>query len=245
MDMRGVASLVNRVLGRWGFKITHTGRATGTHLHSALFQDRRVTDLDQLVARARSIPGMLSEESGKFLYALCYAQQLEGDVVEVGSWQGYSTSFLARAVADSGKGRMYAVDHFRGNVGKEKQYVVGEPDLSDLRQKFEDNMLRMGLGETVRLLPMSNREAADHLRREAVHIRFLFIDGDHSREGVQRDVDFFFPLLMKGSIVVFDDCSPSAPGVIEVVDGLLRRKLFDKAFAYSNALVAIVGERGS
>lgn len=239
--MRGVASLVNRALGVVGLKIMRVSRPTETGPHSALFRNRPVTDLDGLVARARGIPGMLSEESGRFLYGLCYAQQLEGDVVEVGSWQGYSTSFLARAVADSGRGRMYAVDHFGGNVGKERLYVVDKPDLSDLRLKFEGNMQQLGLGETVRLLPMPNYEAADHLRREAARIRFLFIDGDHSKEGVQRDVDLFFPFLMSGSIVVFDDCSPSAPGVIEVIDELFRRKVFDKAFVHSNALLATVG----
>jgi predicted O-methyltransferase YrrM len=243
--MRGVASLVNRVLGAVGLKIMRVSRATQTGPHSALFRNRAVTDLDELVARARSIPGMLSEESGRLLYGLCYAQQLEGDVVEVGSWQGYSTSFLARAVADSGKGRMYAIDHFRGNVGKERLYVIDRPDLSDLRRKFEDNMRRLGLDETVRLLPMPNHEAADQLRREAARIRFLFIDGDHSKEGVQRDVDLFFPFLMSGSIVVFDDCSPSAPGIIEVVDELFRKKVIDKAFVHSNALLAIVGAGGA
>jgi hypothetical protein len=57
---------------------------------------------------------------------------------------------------------------------------------------------------------------------------------------VRRDVELFFPFLMKGSIVVFDDCSPSAPGVIEVIDDLLRDGIIKQAFAYANTLVAVV-----
>jgi predicted O-methyltransferase YrrM len=238
--MSAVTDWVNRALGMWGLRITRSRRVAAGSTYSALFRSQSVPDLEGLAALANTIPGMLSEESGKFLFALCYAQQLEGDVVEVGSWQGYSTSFLARAVSESGNGRLYAIDHFRGNAGKEDFYAVGKPDLSDLQQKFTDNMQRIGLAKTVRLLAMSNREAAERLRSEGARVRFLFIDGDHSREGVQRDVDLFFPFLMKGSIVVFDDCSPSAPGVIEAIEEMFRRKAFGKAFAYSNSLVAVI-----
>lgn len=238
--MRMFTNLANRALRSCGLKITrsHHGKADGPY--STLFRNRHVTELERLAAIGETIPGMLSEESGKFLYALCYMQQLEGDVVEIGSWQGYSTSFLARAVLDSGNGRMFAIDHFRGNVGKESFYVAEKPDLSDLRQKFQENMLRLGLADVVSMLAMPNREAAEQLRQNAVRIRFLFIDGDHTREGVRRDVELFFPFLMKGSIVVFDDCSPSAPGVIEVIDELLRDGIIRRAFAYANTLVAVV-----
>ena len=183
---------------------------------------------------------MLTEEAGKCLFTLCYTQQLQGDVVEIGSWQGYSTSFLARAVAESGNGRMYAIDHFKGNAGKEDFYAVEKSDLSDLQEKFRSNMQRLNLAQTVSLLPMHNRAAAEQLRRETVRVRFLFIDGDHSREGVQRDVDLFFPFLMKGSIVVFDDCSPCAPGVIEVIDRLLQGNGCERAFTFSNTAVVVI-----
>lgn len=237
---RTLATFVNRTLGFFGLKLSRIAPADGAEMYSVLFHKRRVTRLDGLAFSARGIPGMLSEESGKFLFALCYTQQLEGDVVEIGSWQGYSTSYLARAVAESGRGRMYAIDHFGGNVGKQALYRVKEPDLSDLERNFRNNMSRLGLDSVVRVLPVSSEEAAAQLRRESVRIRFLFIDGDHSRQGVQRDVDLFFPLLRTGAIVVFDDCSPSAPGVIDVIDDLLGRNVFDRAFAYPNSFVATV-----
>jgi len=183
---------------------------------------------------------MLTEEAGKCLFTLCYTQQLQGDVVEIGSWQGYSTSFLARAVAESGNGRMYAIDHFKGNAGKKNFYAVEKPDLSDLQEKFVENMQYLHLAQTVSLLPMPNQQAADQLSRNAVRVRFLFIDGDHSREGVRRDVDLFFPFLMKGSIVVFDDCSQSAPGVIEVIDRLLKDNGCERIFTFSNTAVVVI-----
>jgi hypothetical protein len=98
-------------------------------------------------------------------------------------------------------------------------------------------MARLGIDQTVTVLAMPNSNAAAHLQKEGVKIRFLFIDGDHTREGVRTDVELFFPMLMQGSIVVFDDCSPSAPGVIETVDELLQKGICRRAFAYANTVV--------
>ena len=43
-----------------------------------------------------------------------------------------------------------------------------------------------------------------------IKIRFLFIDGDHSKKGVESDISLFFLKCVPGSIIVFDDfsCSP-------------------------------------
>ena len=178
---------------------------------------------------------MLSSESGKFLYALCYMQQITGDVVEVGSWQGYSTSFLASAVRDSENGRLYAIDHFHGNVGKEDRYRVGADDLSDLRANFERNMRQLGLWDNLTLLDMPNEAAVTRLPGR--NVRFLFIDGDHTREGVTKDIELFFPLLLPGAIAVFDDFAARFPGVVEASDELLDRTPVRRVFSYSNTLV--------
>jgi predicted O-methyltransferase YrrM len=156
-------------------------------------------------------------------------------VVEVGSWQGYSTSFLASAVRDSRNGAMYAIDHFRGNVGKEDRYRVGSEDLSDLRANFERNMERLGLRERIELLDMPNDEAVKRLAGRK--IRFLFVDGDHSREGVEKDIRLFLPLLLSGAIVVFDDFAARFPGVAEATDERLERTPARRAFSYRNTLV--------
>ena len=196
---------------------------------------RALTSVDELVNRAASIPRMLSSESGKFLYALCYMQHIAGDVVEVGSWQGYSTSFLASAVRDSGNGMLYAIDHFRGNVGKEDRYRVGADDLSDLRDNFERNMRQLGLWDSLTLFDMPNQTAATRLTGR--NVRFLFIDGDHTREGVTKDIELFLPLLLPGAIVVFDDFAARFPGVVEATDELLDRIPVRRVFSYSNTLV--------
>jgi predicted O-methyltransferase YrrM len=178
---------------------------------------------------------MITSESGRHLFSLCYFQVETGDVVEVGSWQGRSSSYLARAVQLSGNGRFYAVDHFRGNVGKEHCYRVNNHDLSDLKDNFLRNIDAIGLKNHVTLLDVPNADAAGTLSDASV--RFLFIDGDHTENGVDRDIGLFFPKLINGAIVVFDDFSNSFPGVVKCIKTLLNKSDHSRVMAYENTIV--------
>ena len=82
---------------------------------------------------------------------------------------------------------------------------------------------------------MVNTKAAEHM--DGKTIRFLFIDGDHTKNGVQKDIELFFPLLTKGSIVVFDDYFEGFPGLIAAVDDMLLNYNFTRIFSYKNTLV--------
>ena len=39
-------------------------------------------------------------------------------------------------------------------------------------------------------------------------VDFLFIDGDHSHEGVKKDFEMYSPLVRKGGIIAFHDIVP-------------------------------------
>jgi predicted O-methyltransferase YrrM len=135
----------------------------------------------------------------------------------------------------SKNGSFYAIDHFHGNIGKEQHYVVGKKDLSDLEDNFLRNMEKVGLSTVVTLLNMPNHEAVK--RMNGKNIRFLFIDGDHTEAGVKKDIELFFPLLVDGAIVVFDDFTFGFPGVIKAVDYLLKEKKLSRYMMYENQFV--------
>jgi len=42
-------------------------------------------------------------------------------------------------------------------------------------------------------------------------VDFLFIDGDHSYEGVKKDFEMYSPLVKKGGIIAFHDIVPHPP----------------------------------
>jgi len=233
-------SIILRLFNKLGYEISKNYSFNGSYSPYSKIEMKsgEIIDLEALAQISTSIPGMISPKSGQFLYTMCYMQQLKGDVVEIGSWQGRSTSFLARAVSNSQNGTFYAVDHFKGNVGKEKFYVVGNKDLSDLEDNFLSNMKSIGLSNSIRLLNMPNEQAEQEL--EDINIRFLFIDGDHTKNGVEKDIELFFPKLMPGSIVVFDDFSNGFPGLVEAVDTLIAERKFSRIMSYSNTLVLMI-----
>ena len=233
-------AIISKLFNKLGYRIERTSSFTGSYSpYSRIkLKSMEIVDLDALASISTSIPGMISPQSGQFLYTMCYMQQLKGDVVEIGSWQGRSTSFLARAVHNSQNGTFYAIDHFKGNVGKEQFYVVGKNDLSDLENNFLSNMERVGLGDSVRLLNMPNEQAEQEIGN--INIRFLFIDGDHTKKGVKKDIELFFPKLTAGAIVVFDDFSQGFPGLVEAVDTLIAEREFSRIMTYRNTLVLVV-----
>lgn len=231
---------ITKIINKLGYQITKLpplkdGNKTFDPFSKLITSPHSVIDLESLESIALTIPGMISPQSGKMLFTLCYLQSMQGDVVEIGSWQGRSTSFLARAVEQSSNGKFYAIDHFRGNVGKEKHYIVKKDDLSDLKVGFLENIKSLGLEDAVNLLDMTNEKAVEKLND--ITIRFLFIDGDHTFEGVKKDIELFFPMLTKGSIVVFDDFTEKFPGVVKAVNTLLNEKKISKKFTFHNTLV--------
>lgn len=237
--------LIQSFLGKFGYKLSKTkpllsDAGWGMSPYSPYdLKSNPIIDLQKVEDIGWAVPGMISPYSGGHLFSLCYFQELEGDVVEIGSWQGRSTAFFAHAVKDSGNGQVYAVDHFKGNVGKEHFYVMGAEDLSDLKQGFVNNMEKVGVSEHVTLLDMPNVEAVKHIKDKSV--RFLFIDGDHTKEGISKDIELFFPKLKAGAIVAFDDFSTGFPGVMEVVDNLLQENKHVRVMTYSNTLVLKFG----
>jgi predicted O-methyltransferase YrrM len=162
---------------------------------------------------------MTNDEEGVFLFLLVATQRIEGDVVEIGSWQGKSSSFIARAMEVSQNGTFWAVDHFQGNLESRDAYVVNRKDLGDLQSNFERNMESLNLSSFVEQLNMDVSIAASKLSHSK--IRFLFVDGDHSYQGVKRDFNLFKNQLTSGAFVVFDDFSLARAGLVQAVNEIV------------------------
>ena len=173
-----------------------------------------IASIESLVERFEYVPGMLDWSNAGLLYLLSRTSSVRGDVVELGSWQGRSTCFLAQGCRDSGNGVVHAVDHFKGNTGRESHYVVGKEDLSDLKSNFETNIARAGLSDRVVLHDMSSQDARSEVSSP---VRLLFIDAEHTYSAVTNDISVWRDALTPGAIVVFDDVAASFPGVVKAV----------------------------
>jgi predicted O-methyltransferase YrrM len=162
--------------------------------------------LKRISRKARqTIPGMarpLEEiefhsglgDSAYLLYGL--ARALKPNVaVEIGSARGKSACFVGRALKENGKGRLFAIDpHTRTDWNDE--------DSVDTLDEMRKNVRALGLQKQVEILRDTSERAA---ARWMLPIDMLFIDGDHSYEGVKRDWTLFSPHVVPFGVVVFHD----------------------------------------
>jgi predicted O-methyltransferase YrrM len=158
---------------------------------------------DDVRRLAASIEGWLSDAQGCALFRAAAAATGKGRIVEIGSWKGRSTAWLAAGARLAGA-RVYSVDPHVGSY---------EDPAAATLEEFRANLARVGLADHVEPLVMTSTEAA-RVMDEPVEL--LFIDGDHSYEAVRLDADLWLPKLVEGGTVMFHDVGTAYGGPCRV-----------------------------
>jgi predicted O-methyltransferase YrrM len=132
--------------------------------------------------------------------------------VELGTWQGASAIPVARAIRRWG-GTLFCVDTWAGDVRQPN--TVGE-SAPWMLVSCARNIMEAGVGANVRLIPATTREAA---ARWTQPIDYLYIDADHSYEGVRADLRAWVPHVKPGGLILGDDYGHHLfPGVRQAWD---------------------------
>jgi MMP 1-O-methyltransferase len=158
--------------------------------------------MDRLVAAAREharlaasrAQGWLSAAQGEALFDA--ARLAGGHVVEIGSWQGRSTIWLAAGARLAGR-RVFAIDPHEGSR---------EDPSARTFELFSENLEAAGLLDAVTPLVMRSTDAVSHVNGP---LHLLFVDGDHSFEGARLDARTWLPRMATGGIVMFHDVATS------------------------------------
>jgi predicted O-methyltransferase YrrM len=121
--------------------------------------------------------------------------------VEVGSWLGRSAAFMAVEIANSGKKiDFYAVDTWRGSA--EHTGVVAKNGGS-VREIFDSNMERGGVGQIVKPVEAPSVEAAERFADGSLD--FVFVDASHDFVNVFADVRAWYPKVKPGGVIAGHD----------------------------------------
>lgn len=152
------------------------------------------------IKMAESIEGWLTIDDGVLLYDLARSPSADGVILEIGSWKGKSTVYLARGSKGGGGDLVYAVDHHRGSA--EHFSSLGKIDTE---AEFRRNLERASVSEVVVPLVMSSREAASVWSKHPAPIRLLWIDGSHDYSSVTEDIELWNRFLVDGGVIAFHD----------------------------------------
>jgi predicted O-methyltransferase YrrM len=131
-------------------------------------------------------------------------------VVEIGSYCGGSTVVIARTAARRVPGaRVFAIEPFSADGARYQR---------NYEALFDANVADWGVGSTIQKVRKLSDEAALEWKDP---IDFLYVDGDHSYEGVVRDIRNFVPFVRDGGVFAFHDYKPGKDGVRRAVDELV------------------------
>jgi MMP 1-O-methyltransferase len=156
--------------------------------------------------------GTTSVAEAQLLFELA-SQCRDGCIVEVGSYRGRSAVALALGTQNGADLPVYAIDPHEEFVG-----VLGGRFGPEDRGAFYRHMLSTGCYRSVRLVNLPSRVVAPQWE---LPVGLLWIDGDHSYEGVRSDFDLWAPHLTRNAVVAFDDAANQNIGPYRVVQELV------------------------
>jgi predicted O-methyltransferase YrrM len=125
-------------------------------------------------------------------------------VVELGSLLGKSTRFIAKCLPDGGK--IYAVDHWLGNIEHHEPNVPKRQPIyskmDTLYERFLSNIIHEKLWDKVIPVRATTLEAVFLINEQP---DLVFVDASHEYDEVFRDLEAWYPRIKKGGILCGDD----------------------------------------
>ena len=214
--------LSDRELGYTGDARTRGGSMIAAHKRAskaakwAAIKACRIVGARQTadILYVRRLEGYLSAPKIRLLYRIVTGLSGPGEIAEIGSWKGKSTVALSLAAKRARRGEtVYAIDHHLGiaeDTGRGTRTALGSTWSA-----FLSVIAEAGVDDIVKPLRMTSLAGARWLKRRGVRLKFLLVDGAHDEEGVTKDLDAFFPLVLPGGLIALDDAKPDGycPGV--------------------------------
>lgn len=177
-----------------------------------------------------------------FLFQLACDAPAGAQVVEVGSWMGASTCFLAAGLKGEAA-KVHAVDNFKGlsTCGEDSAWYnrhfrrLGADSTLDI---FRANFAALGLSARAGPVVSDSVAAARAMASRHGSIDLIFIDGDHSYEACKADIAAWAPFARPGGVMAFHDFGSRAEGVTRAIFEEIRAGRFAEIVGVAGTIIA-------
>lgn len=148
-----------------------------------------------------------TEQERFLLFKLASSLAENSTIVEIGSYLGASTCFLAAGCLKN-NGHVYAIDTWQNDAMSEGK--------RDTFEEFKRNTKRYE--KLISPIRSNSREAGEKFLKT---VDLLFVDGDHSYEGVVADLKTWLPKMRNNSWLLLHDWG-WAQGVKQAIEEIVK-----------------------
>ncbi len=166
----------------------------------------------KLPSHFNSVKGFIDHNEGICLYNYALNSSKKGPILEIGSYCGKSTIYIATA-AKKYSGCVYSVDHHTGSEENQVGWEYHDIELFDEETgrinsfpEFMRNLRKANLLDTV--IPIVS-DSSLVSRYWKIPLSMVFIDGGHTMEAAFNDFNNWKDKIIKGGILAIHDVFPN------------------------------------
>jgi hypothetical protein len=165
-------------------------------------QNTKKIILQTLKPEFNQIPGWFSYEN---LYEeMVETAPFNATFVEVGSWFGKSTNYLAQKIKESKKNIHFtSVDTFKGSENEKLHQDIVSSFNGDIFYEFIDNTILSDNYGTVNIIKDTSKNGANQFWNNSID--FLMIDAGHEYDEVMDDLKTWYNKVKPGGVISGDD----------------------------------------
>ena len=163
---------------------------------------------DRLRCAAEAARGFMPPDEGLALYEAAASVEVDGPLLEVGSYCGKSAVYLGAAAQRDGR-ILFCVDHHRGSEENQAGWEHHDPEVVDADLGvidtlpfFRRTIRDAGLEQTVVAVVGDSPTLASLW---ATPLALVFIDGGHGAEPAHRDYEGWSPHVRPGGLLAIHD----------------------------------------
>jgi predicted O-methyltransferase YrrM len=174
---------------------------------------------------AQNVEGFLTLREGRMLYKLASLCAKEGAIVEIGSYKGKSTIWIAEGTKKANRCHIFAIDPH--------DKCIVDPGKNSL-EEFMHNIKEARVDNLITPIVKTSKEARQQFKNSP--ISFLFIDGSHEYSEVRLDYELWSPLVVEEGYIAFHDSQ--WPGVKEALKAIIPREPLKNIYFTDSLVIA-------